>query len=57
MQSVDCNKLEVVNRHHARCDLYRTVDPPEAGSCPPTVSHHSTLTTGHNDSQILSFAA
>ena len=35
MQSVDCNKLEVVNRHHARRDLYRTAGP-EADQPPST---------------------
>lgn len=55
MQSVDCNKLEVVNCHHAWRDLYRTV---ELKAEPRTadVSQYSMLTTGCNDSKALSFA-
>lgn len=57
MQSVDCNKLEVVNRHNAQRDLYRTVEGPKAGARPPAVSQYSTLTTGRGDSQALRFVA
>lgn len=44
MQSVDCNKLEVVNGHHARRDLL-----PDGGAqgWVPFSSHESVLSTNN----------